>query len=223
MSSRVSVRSMSSVASAFGKILVAPRLGLGERAAADHRHVEAGRPIGVEMRRRNAAGADQRDPRPIVLAASAAGRAARAPRLRPRPRSSGCRRRGRASRSCARAATVRFVSAESTALSTIRWPTRQSAGSSGPVIGAPSSMRASMYSIGARRPGGSVSTGTGVCAGVFARLQRDVVVVVVARDGAVGADQHEAAFRLRLLRPGIGERAPARLEFRQPARDSGRR
>src|SRR5436190_7543696 len=50
---------------------------------------------------------------------------------------------------------------------------------------------------------------------VRARLQRDEVVVVVARYAAVRPDQHEPAFRLRLLRPRVGKGAPARLELRQ--------
>ena len=77
-------------------------------------------------------------------------------------------------------------------------------------------MRASRYSIGPRRPAGRLGASTRTGAGDLSRLQRHEVVVVVAGDAAVAADQHEPAFRLRLLGPRVRQRAPARLEFRQP-------
>ena len=54
--------------------------------------------------------------------------------------------------------------------------------------------------------------------GLAARLHGHEVVVVVVADRALGAGDDEAAARLRLERPRIGEGAPARLELRQPVR-----
>ena len=121
ISSRVSVRCDVVRRLGVGKELVAPRLGLGERPAADHRHVEARRPIRVEMRRRDAARSDQRDARPIVLRhrrpVGQVGRRDLGGRRALQGVGVEVRRLGHAT-----SATVRFVSAESTALSTIRCP-----------------------------------------------------------------------------------------------------
>src|SRR6266550_9075951 len=46
----------------------------------------------------------------------------------------------------------------------------------------------------------------------LARLDRRVVVVVIAADRPLGAGDHKAALRLWLRRPRIGERAPARFK-----------
>ena len=168
-----------------GEELVAPRLGPGERAVADHRDVEARRAVGGEMRRGDAAGADQRDPRPV------------GPRQR-RPVGQvgrgdlgggrGLQRVGvEVGLAHGTSATVRFSRADSTALSIIRWPisaerrierARRSARRrrSGRACTRPAP----------RRPGGqrrrpAPATGAGRRAG----LQGDEVVVVVARDRAV--------------------------------------
>ena len=65
MSSRASVPRDVVGRLGVGEELVAPRLGPRQRAVADHRDVEAGRAVGGEMRRRDAAGADERDARPV--------------------------------------------------------------------------------------------------------------------------------------------------------------
>ena len=54
--------------------------------------------------------------------------------------------------------------------------------------------------------------------GIFAGLEGDVAVVVVGADGAFSASNDEAAFRLRLDRPRIGEGAPTRFEFGETMR-----
>ena len=48
---------------------------------------------------------------------------------------------------------------------------------------------------------------------MLTRLDADGRLVVVGADRARGADDDEAALGLRLEGPGIGERAPARLEL----------
>src|SRR6185503_8992230 len=48
--------------------------------------------------------------------------------------------------------------------------------------------------------------------GFLTRLHSHVIVVVVTGDGTLSAGDDEAAARLRLDAPGIGERAPARLK-----------
>src|SRR5689334_5390361 len=139
-----------------GEELVTPGFRPGESPVADDGDVEAGRPVGAEMGGGNTAGADERYPRPIgawhwrpvgQIRRGDLGRlgALQAVGVEIRLLAHGTR------------ATVRFSWEDRTALSIILCP-------SGPLIGAPSSIRASMYSIGPRRPGGSWSTGISVWA-----------------------------------------------------------
>ena len=50
-----------------------------------------------------------------------------------------------------------------------------------------------------------------------ARLQAHMRLEIVARNRALGPDDDETAFGLRLRDPGIGEGAPTRLQLRKPA------
>ena len=125
-----------------GVELVAPRLGARQRARHDRRDIETGAAVGVEMREGNAPCPDQRDLRPVVF-----GHRRPVGQLRRRD----FRHRladqrivgfgGKIVLAHGSSFTVRFSRAESTALSVICWPMRDSFGSSGPEIFSPVAIR----------------------------------------------------------------------------------
>ena len=180
------------------KKLVPPCLRPGERPAADHRDIETGRAVGIEVRGRDAPGADERDPRPVVP------------------------RHGRpvwqiGRRDLGGLRALQAVGVEVRRLGHATRGTRTLAG--GGKHGAVHDPLADQAELGVERAGDRrtvrdarqhvldrrAAAGwkhidrNAHMRGLSPRLQRDVIVVVVAGDAAVSPDQHEAAFRLRLL------------------------
>ncbi len=117
---------------------VAPLDRAGQRAVGDHANVEARRAVGVEMRGGDAACADEGDGRAAILGhRREVGQVGR----RDRGGGGGGERVGLGH---GRSASVRFVCADSTAVSTMRWPSRQVSGDSGPSTGRPRVIRSTM-------------------------------------------------------------------------------
>ena len=204
-----------------------PRHGRGADRRSPRRSARIS--VGVEMREADAAGADQSDrSRPVAWHRRRVGEHGRGDRLGiARHQRIGIRRRqfvrvlsrlgmppGPACASaCADMTAVSTICCADAAESGVERAFDRLAGLR---------CSASTYSTGLRYGAASASTATASALWMRARLHADMLLVVVARDRAVGAHHHEAAFRLRLQRPRVGERAPARLELRQARSHSGR-
>jgi hypothetical protein len=199
-----------------GAVFGGLRLGLGPRAVPECRDLPSRGAVGVEMAAGDAARADHPDPGAVGpghrRAVGQVGGRDLWQRLGLQGIGVGIARilgHGISS-------NVRFSAAERAAVSTIRCAVRQRAGSSGPPTGSPRAIAAQHVFDGVALPLLQRIGGDLVPLGPGAGLDRDVAGVIGRGDGAVGPHEGEAAGRLRLMRPGVGEGAPAGLHPGKP-------